>query len=120
MIYRNIGSPVRRAESFGVLRAGAWVEDTEARRGECFEPTPDELLKLAYKLQLVEEVEPASPVEQPEKQAPDPEPVDPLEPYAKGGGHYEFPDGSTVRGKDAATQKLAELEAAEANSGADG
>lgn len=97
-LYMNIGAPIRRA--------GATV----AKRGEVFEPTEDEILRLAYKLRRVDGGQvavgapaPAAPVVEPE---PEPEYTGDISDYHTGAGWYTLPGGVRVRGREAALEVL--------------
>jgi len=106
-LYRNIGAPIRRD---GV---------TVAHRGDVFEPTETELVRLAYKLHKVEAparvrsaaatqvsagvevVAPAAPA------AAEPDPATAsVDDYHTGAGWYTLPGGERVRGRAAALEAL--------------
>lgn len=107
-LYRNIGAPIRRNGK------------TVAGRGDTFEPTADELVRLAYKLKRVgEPVRQRKP--QPAKQesagvevmapavpaaaVPDPATAS-VDDYHTGAGWYTLPGGERVRGRAAALEAL--------------
>lgn len=104
-LYRNTGAPIRRDGK------------TVAHRGDVFEPTAEELLRLRYKLQRVEaparrQPEPAKQVavEAPALAAPavaEPDPATAsVDDYHTGAGWYTLPGGERVRGRAAALSAL--------------
>lgn len=105
-MYRNIGAPIRRNGK------------TVAGRGDVFEPTPEEIIRLSYKLRAVDaparrsQPTPAKQVavEAPASAAPavaDPEPLSAsVDDYHTGAGWYTLPGGERVRGRQAALDAL--------------
>ena len=68
--------------------------------GDTFTPTDEEIKKLGTQIE---------PVVERSRTAPTPGKATPQAKHV-GGGHYELPGGERVRGKKAATERLAELE----------
>jgi len=105
-LYRNIGAPIRRN---GV---------TVAHRGDVFEPTTEELVRLRYKLHKVEAPARRQPAAKPESAgvevvapaapaAAEPDPATAsVDDYHTGAGWYTLPGGERVRGKSAALEAL--------------
>lgn len=115
-LYKNLGAPIKRGDT------------VVAQRGDVFAPTPEERLRLEYKLQLVsvpprraerrsgEEAKAAKPKPTPPAAKPADAPTPPVEKasgdvmdYHVGGGWYLLPTGLRVKGKRKAKAKLAEM-----------
>ena len=133
MKMRNIGSPIRRKTTDA---DGNEVMELVAGRGEVFEPTQDERIRLAYKLQPVRppsgrrtrddrapkkkaakkaatpDIAPESAPKAPETPSPgEVESTAELDDMKAGRGWYVLPGGERVHGRTKAAKRLAEIRA---------
>lgn len=129
-LYVNTGAPRNLGREDWVFRDFRWVRDTVARNGDVYPATPDEAVRFAHKLHLVEsaaypavpgagedagEVEDAGPsggnataVSDDAEPAPSPDVVN-IDLYRIGDENsswYELPNGDKVQGRNAALRAL--------------